>query len=572
MMQVSDKLAFEIFTIIIFHTIALLILFSFSFYMFLKAKKTPLLYSYLSVVLMIMLWMVSKILKTVAPTQGLRWFFIVTQYFGIDFLGFFLVVFAYIYTKDKMPARNTFILLSVLPILSFLVVPTNPLHMGFYSYYDFYKDRFGPLFYSTQFIHYIYLFTGIYLLSKGFTLQPGFRGKRKWARIFAVLTLMPIIANVYYILFKLNVFPWLFPFPVFDFTPIAASISLILFTIPVLTFRVFDISPISYWKLFDWIPHGIVFLNSDKNLYSGNSSFYSMFLNVTENRDIYSFAKALPFIESEQIQQFLDFLVSDSIPQFEMTLKNNLCYKVTKKILKKNNLLLCFYDISILARNRSELAKQNEELSQINIRLDALAQASRELAIAKTKAQMAQNVHDILGHSLTVVIGTAELAATDSDMDVVGRKLSRINELLISSLNDVKNTFIGKNDWGQTSLIKAILHLKNEAIDVDFVYQGNPYELNSSQTEAVFRLCQEAVTNAIKHGNARTIHIILRYKPHEIDIYTIDNGAGCREIKKSYGLLGIETRINSLSGKVSFGSDGEQGFTIHATLPKVTPQ
>lgn len=177
-MLISDKLAYEIYTIVIFHVVTLLLLFSFSFYIFLRAKKTPLLYSYLSVVAAIMLWMISKVLKTVAPTVGLRWIFIVTQYFGAHFLGFCLIIFAYIYSKGELPSRKNVILLMILPIASFIITLTNPLHMGFYSYFDFYKDRFGTLFYFTQAVQYVYWLAGILMLSRGFTTQHSFKKKR----------------------------------------------------------------------------------------------------------------------------------------------------------------------------------------------------------------------------------------------------------------------------------------------------------------------------------------------------------------------------------------------------------
>ena len=188
--------------------------------------------------------------------------------------------------------------------------------------------------------------------------------------------------------------------------------------------------------------------------------------------------------------------------------------------------------------------------------------------MARTKMQMAQSVHDILGHSLTVVIGTAELAA-DDNAELARDKLIQIDELLTSSLNDLKNAALGdENNWGKTSLTNAIEHLKNERIQVDIAVHGEVYELNSAQTEAVFRLCQEAVTNSIKHSKAKTIYIILRYMPQQLEVFAIDNGTGCGKIVKSYGLSGIEDRVLSLSGSVDFSSDGESGFIIHAVLPK----
>ncbi|NLO38252.1 MAG: hypothetical protein GX115_02085 [Ruminiclostridium sp.] len=215
-MEISDKLAFEIYTIILFHTAAVLVLMGFTLYIYLRAKKTPLLYSYLCVVAMLLVWMLSKIFKTVSPTQPMRWFFIVTQYFGVEFLGFCLILFAFLYTRNRLPAKKWLLLMIIPPVTGFVIVLTNPLHMGFYSYFDFYRDKFGSLFLPVQAFQYLYLVVGILLLSRGFTHQPGFSGRKALARILASLVLLPLMLNLYYLLFKFTDLKWIFPFPVFD--------------------------------------------------------------------------------------------------------------------------------------------------------------------------------------------------------------------------------------------------------------------------------------------------------------------------------------------------------------------
>ena len=570
-MPITEKLAYEIYIIVITHVISFLILFSFSCYTYLRAKKTPLLYSFLAVVSTILLWMISKILKTVAPTLTLRWIFIVTQYLGAHFLGFFLVVFAYIYTRNKLPSIRALALLAIPPSVSFIITLTNPIHMSFYSYFDFYKDRFGSLFYLTQGIQYTYWVIGILMLSKDFTTQQGFHGKKKWAVFFSFATLIPVVANFYYIFFKMDILEWVFPFPVFDFTPIAASFALILFTLPALTYRFFDISPISYERVFKELPRGIVFLNKENSLYGGNHAFYSMFDIPEKNISLTKFTKKELFYSNLQRDHFLRYINEmSSTNSLELLMKNGSTYKVSKKFMKRNNVLLYFTNISEIVHNRKELELRNSELSAAKEKLNSLVNNIRELAITRTKEQAAQNMHDILGHSLTVVIGITELAAIESDKEIAIKKLTHANELLLSSLNDLKNALAGKDSiFKQTSLIKAIRHLKNDSIDVDFSYQGLVYELNNAQTEAIFRLCQESITNAIKHGLAEKIHLILRYRPDEVEVFAIDNGSGCSSIVKSYGLSGIETRIQKLSGKVEFGSDGVKGFSVHAVLPKI---
>lgn len=566
-MVVSDKLAYEIYTIVFCHAIAVTALFSFSLYLYLRAKKTPLLHSFLAVAAAILLWMLSKIFKTVAPSENLRWLFIVTQYLGIDFLGLSLVVFARIYARGTVPSKKSVALWAILPVLSFAILLTNPLHMGFYSYYDFYKDRFGPLFFISQGVQYIYWMIGIWMLSRGFTEQPGFHGKKAWAVLFAAITLIPVAANFYYILFKLDVFDWFLPFPVFDFTPIACTAALILFTIPAMTFRFFDISPVSFARLYEDLPRGLVFLNRQQALYGGNRTFYRMFGLEHRNLPLSQLTQQLACDAADGFNSFA--LGASGDAEYAFSTADDRTFRVTRKLLKRGRQLFCFTDITLLVENSSQLAEQQAELLDKKRLLVELADSNRALAATRAKARAAQDMHDILGHSLTVVIGTAELAAGDPEPSDAIRKLTQIGELLTSSLNDLRNTLSGADtDWGQTSLIKAIRHLKNENIEADIASQGAPYELSSTQTEAVYRLCQEAMTNAIKHGGAKNIHFFIRYKPEDVEIYIINDGAGCSEIVKGYGLLGIENRIGELSGRVEFGSDGEKGFTIHAILPR----
>jgi signal transduction histidine kinase len=102
---------------------------------------------------------------------------------------------------------------------------------------------------------------------------------------------------------------------------------------------------------------------------------------------------------------------------------------------------------------------------------------------------------------------------------------------------------------------------------MELVVQGETYELTSEQTEGIFRLCQESITNSIRHGKAKHSHIIIRYEKHQVQVFVIDDGQGCSTIKPNYGLSGIEARIKALKGEVSFGSDGERGFHIHANIP-----
>jgi signal transduction histidine kinase len=87
------------------------------------------------------------------------------------------------------------------------------------------------------------------------------------------------------------------------------------------------------------------------------------------------------------------------------------------------------------------------------------------------------------------------------------------------------------------------------------------------QWSALFNTCRESMTNALKHGKARNVISFLRFDEKLIELYILDDGNGCNTIVKNMGLQGMENRVKELNGRISFGSGGEKGFSIHIEIP-----
>lgn len=540
-MPINDLQAYQIYVIIFSNLLCAIALFAFSYFVYLKAKKTHLLKCYIGIVLSIQFWMVSKVFKSVAPNLGLRWTFVVLQYLGVAFLSYTLVIFAFTFYKKRLPYKKNLILLSLFPILFFLTVFTNPLHMGFYSYFDFYRDRFGRLFYPIQIINYTYMFVAVYFLVKGSSRDKENHHSSLWGKLLALLTLLSLSINFYYILFKIDLLPWIFPFPVFDITPIAISISLFLFMLSVLKFHFFDIGPISYYQSFTQSHLGIGIFHKNYKLFKTNQAFNHF---VTE--DLFK-------IIHEKTKDCQSLLVN----------LNKKYYMVRKKDLGSNAFVLFIEDQTTFHKNLEALKKQGAILKAYPQTIADLQKQKKALALTKAKSLIAQNMHDILGHSLTVVIGYCEWIIKENSKKNAQDKILNVKELLMSSLNDLKNSFdVDFHTYEDDCLLDRIKQLKNDQIELDFQTQGEICPLKGHQSDCLYRLCQEGITNAIKHGNASKITFILRFHSKMIEFYIIDNGHGCSKIEKNYGLKGIEERIKNLNGDVIFGSDGEKGFAI----------
>lgn len=567
-MALTERLSLEISIILLFHMPAVLLVFGFSVMMLLKSRRTPLLHAYLSAVSMLLIWMVSKICKTVSPTLPLRWFFVVIQYVGVQFLGVLLLRFSHLYSRGRPFSRKTQCLLFLPPALSFLAVATNPWHMAFYSYFDMYRDRFGPLFLPTQLMAYGYLVVSVLLLTRGFSSQPGFHGKKRWAWLTAGVILVPLLANLYYILFKLlDGIPWIFPFPVFDFTPIAGSLSLVLFMIPALRYRFFDIAPVTYRQWFEQMPDAVVRIGPDHMLHGANPSFTSRFGPLPAPTRIPEWIERLPATTAEK--NALAEWMNASVPEaFTLRLarhrQGQTCYRVSRS----GPSWIRFADITDIVRAVEREREISRELMDIRGQLQEQQASLQALAAVRTKTQVAQHVHDILGHSLTVVLGTAELAMRATSPEMARARLDSMDELLANGLEDLRNAILGRLEgWGQTSLLKHMSRLSSDRLKVELTVQGTVRELTAAQTEAIYRLCLEAVTNAIRHGHADTLHLILRFKTQTVELYAMDDGMGCADIRQNMGLGGIRSRMEALGGNVRFASDGKHGFTIFAELP-----
>lgn len=548
-MEVSEKLAYEISVIAGSHLIAFIVLAALTAYIWFKARKSILLNSYLALVSMIMIWLLAKIFKTVSPNESLRWLFIVIQYFGVQFLGLCLIIFAYIYITAKAVPKKLLLTLSVFPTLSFLVVATNPWHMQFYSYFDFYRDRFGPLFLPIQAGLYLYLVCGAFMLARGFFRQPALEGRPRLGLLLAILTLLPLMINVYYLAFKFDFVDWIFAFPVFDITPICIAAALIFFIIPAIRYRFLNILPLSYNSVIHCLPQGIALYDHQSRLILKNHSF-----DLLQAKYDLTALQAATDLAASGDRSDLDITIQD----YQSSLK-----------------LLLAKDMREINRLQNMLNDKNIELKANLKQLKQLHAKARELSELAARRKLAQEIHDLLGHNLTVAIGLCELAAREDDPDKQMSLIIDLKQMLARSSQELHGTTTlatsrkmdSLSTLNSSQLIDELKKLRSDLLEIEFEMSGQADIIAQDLHEAVITLARETITNAIRHGQASKLHMFLRWSRKHLEIYAIDDGRGCKDISRSMGLSGIEQRFKQLGGSVSFRSDEDTGFYTHVTVP-----
>jgi signal transduction histidine kinase len=154
----------------------------------------------------------------------------------------------------------------------------------------------------------------------------------------------------------------------------------------------------------------------------------------------------------------------------------------------------------------------------------------------------------------------------------------QLESLVTSSLNELQRLIadLRPSHLDDLGLPAALRWFAGEAqtrsqLPVAVEIHGEPRPLAGAVNTALFRMAQEALTNTIKHANARHAWLRLRYAPDSVTLTIEDDGIGFNAARKgkvgAWGLLGMEERANMLGGTVQILSDHGRGTLIEAAFP-----
>ncbi|MEU5940559.1 histidine kinase [Micromonospora sp. NPDC047548] len=216
-----------------------------------------------------------------------------------------------------------------------------------------------------------------------------------------------------------------------------------------------------------------------------------------------------------------------------------------------------------LAATTAELRRTREELARS--------------AVDRERLRFARDLHDLLGHSMSVIVVKAEAvrrlmerspaqaAAQASDIETVGRQaLTEIREAV--SGYRVSNL--------ATELDRARSALSTAGVTQDVQLAGPPLD---PETEAVLGwVLREAATNIIRHSNATHVEIVMVHTPQQVRLEITDNGtnrpsshpAGTPDTTSGNGLKGLAERLAEAGGSLVAQVGPQGGFQAIAELPK----
>jgi len=230
------------------------------------------------------------------------------------------------------------------------------------------------------------------------------------------------------------------------------------------------------------------------------------------------------------------------------------------------------HDDTALKTAIKHLKEKNEELMMLNNSIKMLQEQTSHLATIEERNNLAKEIHDVLGHSLNLALHTLESnrLILDTQPEKAMMRLRQVINDIDKGIDEIAaHTEPKKNHSPLWSLLAEMAdRLAEIGVRMEVLRSKCKGELTDEMVKAIYRICQEATTNAIKHGKADQITVSIKEKEGFLHIHIIDNGNGCKKIIKGNGLRGMEERAESLGGHVSFsGFEDGKGFMVHACMP-----
>ncbi len=221
-----------------------------------------------------------------------------------------------------------------------------------------------------------------------------------------------------------------------------------------------------------------------------------------------------------------------------------------------------------------KLSEANEDLQNANNQLQIYASVTEKMGETKERNRLAREIHDTLGHTLTGISAGIDacIATVEKSPENTKKQLEVISKVTREGILDIRRSVNHLRpdalehlslEYAITKMIMDISSVTNTKV----FFQSDVKKLKFDQDEenAIYRVVQESLTNAIRHGKATKIWIKIGKVDSEIYLTIQDNGTGCEKFEHGFGTRHIMERIEMLNGTVTF--ENSDGFVVSAKIP-----
>jgi signal transduction histidine kinase len=219
------------------------------------------------------------------------------------------------------------------------------------------------------------------------------------------------------------------------------------------------------------------------------------------------------------------------------------------------------------ARERAEQAEREREERAL-------------LAVSDERARIARELHDVVGHSVSVMTVQASAARRllrpqqEKEREALlvvektGREAMAEMRRMVGVLRRPEEAPALAPQPSLEQIQKLVEHTREAGLPVELRIEGEPVELPAGIDLTAYRLVQEGLTNAIKHAHAQSAEVVIRYGDDDVEVSVTDDGLGGGDGDGGgHGLVGMRERVSVYGGELEAGPRTGGGFCLRARLP-----
>ena len=211
-------------------------------------------------------------------------------------------------------------------------------------------------------------------------------------------------------------------------------------------------------------------------------------------------------------------------------------------------------------------------------RLEVERDQQAVIAAAAERTRIARELHDIVSHTLSVVITLADAAALVSraDPERGTEAMAEVSELGRNALTDMRAMFgLLRTEEplelspppGAAQLGALVEHVRSTGLDVQVDVIGDAFALGPAAELTVYRIVQESLTNTLRHAEARHVWLTISYSAPEVRVRVVDDGRGSRSAGRGgHGIDGMRERAALYGGKLESGPMPDGGWSVSTVL------
>jgi signal transduction histidine kinase len=224
--------------------------------------------------------------------------------------------------------------------------------------------------------------------------------------------------------------------------------------------------------------------------------------------------------------------------------------------------------------------RQMEQAEERAARLEQEREEQARLAVAEERARIARELHDVVGHSVSVMTvqaaGVRRLLKPDQErerealeiVEQTGREALAEMRRLVGVLRRPEEAPALAPQPSLEHLDRLVEQARESGLPVELRVEGTPVPLAAGLDLTAYRLVQEGLTNALKHARANRADVLVRYENGHVELTVSDDGSGDGGGDSGgHGLVGMRERVSVYGGQLEAGRRPEGGYRLRARLP-----